>query len=157
MRTLVIERPDHVSLSERPVPEVRTGEVLVRPLAVGICGSDVHAYMLLQLQHPPNATNDRVPASMTGWLILNSRVRGVENTSPSLLATLSSVMGSADGDRRACSAGAGAGVTVGVGSLLTEVASATSGAAAAAASSASNARAKPKGSGAAASEAEKGD
>ncbi|HEY0753754.1 MAG TPA: alcohol dehydrogenase catalytic domain-containing protein [Ktedonobacteraceae bacterium] len=41
MRTLVIERPGHVLLQERPIPVAQTGEVLVRPLAVGICGSDL--------------------------------------------------------------------------------------------------------------------
>src|ERR1700738_2789603 len=41
MRGLVIERPGHFLLSERPEPAVQIGEVLVRPLAVGICGSDL--------------------------------------------------------------------------------------------------------------------
>lgn len=41
MRVLEVTGPEQFSLRERPVPQVEAGEVLVRPLAVGICGSDV--------------------------------------------------------------------------------------------------------------------
>ena len=44
MHALVIERPGQVRLSERPAPLLRNGEVLVRPLAVGICGSDLDLF-----------------------------------------------------------------------------------------------------------------
>ena len=41
MRVMVVEQPGQFALSERPEPLAGAGEVLVRPLAVGICGSDI--------------------------------------------------------------------------------------------------------------------
>ncbi|WP_395400433.1 zinc-binding dehydrogenase [Arthrobacter sp. UC242_113] len=36
--------PEDVSVLQRPVPELATGELLVQTLACGLCGSDVHAW-----------------------------------------------------------------------------------------------------------------
>lgn len=36
--------PGDVDLLQRPVPELRAGELLVQTLACGLCGSDVHAW-----------------------------------------------------------------------------------------------------------------
>jgi alcohol dehydrogenase len=44
MKALVYTRPNEIQLLERPTPEPRPGEVVLRIEAVGICGSDLHAY-----------------------------------------------------------------------------------------------------------------
>jgi L-iditol 2-dehydrogenase len=41
MRAFVATEPGHAGLREWPTPEVATGEVLVRPLLVGMCGTDL--------------------------------------------------------------------------------------------------------------------
>ena len=44
MKTLVYTQPNEVSLQDRPLPELIPGEVVLRIEAVGICGSDLHAW-----------------------------------------------------------------------------------------------------------------
>ena len=44
MKALVYTKPLEVQLQERPAPELAEGEVVLRIDAVGICGSDMHAY-----------------------------------------------------------------------------------------------------------------
>ena len=44
MRTLVYTQPNEVQLQERPMPEAAPGEVVLKIEAVGICGSDMHAW-----------------------------------------------------------------------------------------------------------------
>lgn len=45
MQTIVLERPGHFYLTDTPAPdEPGVGEALVRVHAVGICGTDLHAY-----------------------------------------------------------------------------------------------------------------
>lgn len=44
MKALVYTQPNEVMLLERPYPELEQGEVILRIDAVGICGSDMHAY-----------------------------------------------------------------------------------------------------------------
>jgi 2-desacetyl-2-hydroxyethyl bacteriochlorophyllide A dehydrogenase len=44
MRALVYTRPNEMQLLERPMPEAAPGEVVLKIEAVGICGSDMHAY-----------------------------------------------------------------------------------------------------------------
>jgi L-iditol 2-dehydrogenase len=43
-RSAVLHSPRDVTIEDRPMPEPGPGEVLVRVVAVGICGSDVHYY-----------------------------------------------------------------------------------------------------------------
>ena len=43
-RSAVLHAPRQLTIEDRPVPEPAPGEVLVRVVAVGICGSDVHYY-----------------------------------------------------------------------------------------------------------------
>lgn len=45
MKALVYTAPHTLSLREEPAPHVPPGECLVRVAAVGICGSDMHAYL----------------------------------------------------------------------------------------------------------------
>lgn len=44
MRAAVLRGVHDLVIEERPVPQPGAGEVLVRVLAVGVCGSDVHYY-----------------------------------------------------------------------------------------------------------------
>jgi len=44
MKALVYTQPDQVELQERPYPQLEKDEVILRIDAVGICGSDLHAY-----------------------------------------------------------------------------------------------------------------
>lgn len=44
MKALVYTNPNEVQLQERPYPTVAEGEVVLEIDAVGICGSDMHAY-----------------------------------------------------------------------------------------------------------------
>jgi len=48
MRGFMLEAPGRVRLGEIAEPQRGPGQVLVRPRAVGICGSDIHAYHGLQ-------------------------------------------------------------------------------------------------------------
>ncbi|MEO5845044.1 MAG: alcohol dehydrogenase catalytic domain-containing protein [Caldimonas sp.] len=44
MKALVYTQPKEMQLQERPMPELVAGEVVLRIEAVGICGSDMHAW-----------------------------------------------------------------------------------------------------------------
>jgi alcohol dehydrogenase len=44
MKALVYTRPGEMQLLERPMPEAAAGEVVLKIEAVGICGSDMHAW-----------------------------------------------------------------------------------------------------------------
>ena len=44
MRALVYTQPNEVQLQDRPMPELASGEVVLKIEAVGICGSDMHAW-----------------------------------------------------------------------------------------------------------------
>ncbi|QQC67504.1 alcohol dehydrogenase catalytic domain-containing protein [Paraburkholderia ginsengisoli] len=44
MKALVYTQPNEMQLQERPYPHAEAGEVVLRIDAVGICGSDMHAY-----------------------------------------------------------------------------------------------------------------
>jgi 2-desacetyl-2-hydroxyethyl bacteriochlorophyllide A dehydrogenase len=44
MKTVVIERPDEISVLERDIPEPGPGQLLVQVMASGICGTDLHIY-----------------------------------------------------------------------------------------------------------------
>ena len=44
MKALVYTQPNEVQIQERPMPQAADGEVVLKIEAVGICGSDMHAY-----------------------------------------------------------------------------------------------------------------
>lgn len=44
MKALVYTQPNEVQIQERPYPSLEQGEVILKIDAVGICGSDLHAY-----------------------------------------------------------------------------------------------------------------
>ena len=44
VNTLVCSQPGHLRLERRPAPRPAEGEALVRPLRVGICGTDYHIF-----------------------------------------------------------------------------------------------------------------
>src|ERR1700710_2045653 len=44
MRALVLQDWWKLGVEDRPEPVAAPGEILVRPVATGICGSDIHGY-----------------------------------------------------------------------------------------------------------------
>ena len=44
MRAIVYDRPEHFEVRELPVPEPGPGEVLLRVLVAGVCGTDLHLH-----------------------------------------------------------------------------------------------------------------
>jgi len=44
MKALVYTQPNEVQLQDQPEPQLVSGEVILEIEAVGICGSDMHAY-----------------------------------------------------------------------------------------------------------------
>lgn len=44
MKSVVIERPDEISILEREVPEPGPGQLMIQVMASGICGTDLHIY-----------------------------------------------------------------------------------------------------------------
>ena len=44
MKSIVIERPNEISVMEQAVPEPGPGEVMIQVMASGICGTDLHIY-----------------------------------------------------------------------------------------------------------------
>src|SRR5487761_2481036 len=45
MKTVILEQPGHFTLTSTAQPDApQAGEVLVRVLTVGICGTDLHAF-----------------------------------------------------------------------------------------------------------------
>lgn len=54
MRAACLVGKERIVLQQRPVPEPGPGEVRLRPVAVGVCGSDVHAFLGEHpFVHPP--------------------------------------------------------------------------------------------------------
>jgi threonine dehydrogenase-like Zn-dependent dehydrogenase len=53
MKALVYLGPNSVTFRDEPMPVPEAGEVLVRVEAVGICGSDMHAYHGFDSRRPP--------------------------------------------------------------------------------------------------------
>jgi threonine dehydrogenase-like Zn-dependent dehydrogenase len=45
MKAIVWQGPERMTLEERPEPAPRPGELVLRPAAVGICGSEVEGYL----------------------------------------------------------------------------------------------------------------
>lgn len=70
MRASVLHGVHDVRLEERPVPDPRADEVLVRVTSVGVCGSDIHYY-------EQGRIGDHV---MTGAMVLGHEAGGVLET-----------------------------------------------------------------------------
>ena len=54
MKALIFDGPWRMRLADLPMPELLSGEVLLRSVAVGICGSDVHGYTGESGRRQPN-------------------------------------------------------------------------------------------------------
>lgn len=72
MRVAVYYRNRDVRVEERPVPAVGPGEILVKVLASGICGSDVMEWYRLRkaplvLGHEIAGTVEEIGPGVTGW------------------------------------------------------------------------------------------
>ena len=78
MLTAQLIAPREFRLAQQDIPDPGPGEVLVRPNAVGICGSDLHAYseggvgdtpcqFPMVLGHEPAGTVVKTGPGVTGW------------------------------------------------------------------------------------------
>lgn len=64
MKSILIEKPNQLSIIEREIPTPSAGEVRVKVKLAGICGSDSHIYR----GHNPFAKYPRVMASLMQWV-----------------------------------------------------------------------------------------
>jgi len=44
MKTLICQQPHQIEYIERDIPSLKEGEALLKTRAVGICGTDIHAF-----------------------------------------------------------------------------------------------------------------
>lgn len=83
MKSLVYEGPRQLSLREQPSRPVRNDEVEIAPIAVGICGSDVHGYL--------GETGRRQPGLVMGHEIVG-RITAISHTAGSHLTVGATVV-----------------------------------------------------------------
>ena len=98
MQALVYQGPWKIAVEDRPDPVPGEGEVLIRVLATGICGSDLHGYT--------GENGRRHPDQVMGHEIVGAVVAagpGVTGVDAGRLATVNPVIGC--GDCPACAAG----------------------------------------------------
>ncbi|CDS52174.1 L-threonine 3-dehydrogenase [Polaromonas sp. CG9_12] len=74
MKALVYTQPNELQLQERPRPELTDGEVVLKIDAVGICGSDLHAWH----GHDPRRTPGLVLGHEFVGTVAESAARGFE-------------------------------------------------------------------------------
>jgi 2-desacetyl-2-hydroxyethyl bacteriochlorophyllide A dehydrogenase len=74
MKALVYTQPNEVQLQERPQPDAAPGEVVLRIEAVGICGSDMHAWH----GHDPRRKPGLVLGHEFVGTIVQSQAKGFE-------------------------------------------------------------------------------
>ena len=74
MRALVYTQPMEVQIQDRPMPEADSGEVVLRIEAVGICGSDLHAYH----GHDPRRKPGLVLGHEFCGTVVESRAAGID-------------------------------------------------------------------------------
>lgn len=74
MKALVYTAPKQMSLQERPYPELEDGEVILRIDAVGICGSDMHAWH----GHDPRRSPGLVLGHELAGTVIDSAMRQVK-------------------------------------------------------------------------------
>ncbi|MCJ7654964.1 MAG: alcohol dehydrogenase catalytic domain-containing protein, partial [Dehalococcoidia bacterium] len=75
MKVALYEGPKKITLQQRPDPKAGPGEVIVKINYVGICGTDLHAYMHgipgipagIVLGHENVGTVAEVGAGVAGW------------------------------------------------------------------------------------------
>jgi threonine dehydrogenase-like Zn-dependent dehydrogenase len=74
MKALVYTQPNEIRLQERPYPEIADNEVIIRIDAVGICGSDMHAFH----GHDPRRKPGLVLGHEFSGTIADTRARGLK-------------------------------------------------------------------------------
>lgn len=75
MKTGLMDKANHVTIADAPVPEPRSGEVLMRVAYAGVCGSDLHAYKGLHpfrqppvvLGHEVSGVIEKIGPGVTGF------------------------------------------------------------------------------------------
>lgn len=74
MKSLVYTQPNEIQLLERPYPEISDDEVIVKIDAVGICGSDMHAFH----GHDPRRKPGLVLGHEFSGTIADTRAQGLQ-------------------------------------------------------------------------------
>ncbi len=75
MRQAVMTTPGSISFRDVPVPRIEADEVLVRPVRIGVCGSDIHVYhgkhpyttYPVVQGHEVSAVIDKVGSAVSGY------------------------------------------------------------------------------------------
>lgn len=75
MQALVYTQPNQMQLQDRPMPEAAPGEVVLKIEAVGICGSDMHAWH----GHDPRRKPGLVLGHEFVGCIVDSKASGFDN------------------------------------------------------------------------------
>lgn len=77
MKTGLMDKANHVAITEAPVPEAGPGEVLLKVRYAGVCGSDLHAYKGLHpfrkppvvLGHEMSGTVEKLGLGVDGFVV----------------------------------------------------------------------------------------
>ncbi|MBQ3396392.1 MAG: alcohol dehydrogenase catalytic domain-containing protein, partial [Synergistaceae bacterium] len=77
MKEVCVVEPHKFEVREVPIPEPKTGEVLIQMKAAGVCGSDHHLYHGLN----PNSTYPRIPGHENAGIVAKLG-EGVDNVKP---------------------------------------------------------------------------
>lgn len=98
MKGIVWHGPEQMSVEEVPEPDIELGAVVVRPSAVGICGSEIEGYL--------GRMGNRTPPLVMGHEFAGTVTEVGEGADKSLLGRLVAVNPlSSDGTCRLCRAG----------------------------------------------------
>ena len=98
MKGIVWHGPEQMSVEEVPEPDIEPGSVVVRPTAVGICGSEIEGYL--------GRMGNRTPPLVMGHEFAGTVTEVGEGADESLLGRLVAVNPlSSDGTCRLCRAG----------------------------------------------------
>ena len=98
MKAIVWNGPEEMAIEEVPEPEAGPGMVLLRPDAVGICGSEVEGYL--------GKMGNRTPPLVMGHEFAGTVAEAGEGVDPALVGRVAAVNPlSSDGTCRLCRAG----------------------------------------------------
>ncbi|HTG71162.1 MAG TPA: alcohol dehydrogenase catalytic domain-containing protein [Candidatus Udaeobacter sp.] len=93
MKAAIMTKPLEIIIEELPVPQVGIDEVLVKVMAVGICGSDIHYYEHGKLAIVGLPAQEEIPLNVPSIADNEFDIYGVfryANTYPSGIAILTS-------------------------------------------------------------------
>ncbi len=77
MKTGLMDKANHIVIQEAPIPEIGQGELLLKTVYAGVCGSDLHAYKGLHpfrkppvvLGHEISGLVEKIGPGVTGFAV----------------------------------------------------------------------------------------